>query len=180
MSRATPSQTVGPFFRFGLEWPDGPCVVPSGSPGGIWIRGRVLDGAGEPVPDALVETWQADTRGRFECAQGFRGFGRCGTDAAGRFGIFTIKPGRVPVSSEPGAPLQAPHLAVTVLARGLLNRVVTRIYFADEVAANAEDPVLESMPDPARRGTLVAAPAPDGYLFDIRLRGPDETVFLVF
>jgi protocatechuate 3,4-dioxygenase alpha subunit len=188
MSRATtPSQTIGPFFAFALAWPDGHQVAPAGTPDGFWIRGRVLDGASEPVGDALVETWQADGAGRLPgdglaperdsepvvAWDGFRGFGRSATDGAGRYGVFTVKPGRVRDAS--GA-WQAPHLAVTVLARGLLQRVVTRLYFADEDAANAEDPVLRALTDD-RRATLLAARDADGYTFDIRLQGDRETVF---
>jgi protocatechuate 3,4-dioxygenase alpha subunit len=165
----TPSQTVGPFFSFGLGWEDGPFVVPPGTAGALWIRGQVLDGAGAPVPDALIETWQHD-----EARVDFRGFGRSGTDALGWYGIFTVKPGLV---ADREGRLQAPHLAVTVLARGLLNRVVTRIYFADEPSANARDPVLGSLPDPARAPTLMAIPEGDGYRFDIHLQGGHETVF---
>jgi protocatechuate 3,4-dioxygenase alpha subunit len=182
MTPSTPSQTVGPFFSLGLGWAHGARVVAEGSPGGVRIRGRVLDGAGDPVPDALIETWQPDADGRFD-GERFRGFGRCATDARGFFEIHTRKPGRVPWSSAPDAPLQAPHLAVSVLARGLLNRVVTRIYFGDEAAANAEDPILRSLPEPERRHTLIAGVAREahgGYSFDVRLQGPDETVFFVF
>jgi protocatechuate 3,4-dioxygenase alpha subunit len=174
----TPSQTVGPFFALGLTWPDGPYVVPPETPGAIWLRGRVTDGAGEPVPDALVETWQADPAGRFDhpddprgATPGFRGFGRCGTDPAGRYGIHTLKPGPVPA---PGG-LLAPHVAVSVFARGLLRRLVTRVYFPDE-AANETDPVLASVPAPSR-ASLIALPRPDGYEFDIRLQGDGETPF---
>ena len=176
----TPSQTVGPFFAMALPWPDGPLVVAEGTPGALWVRGRVLDGAGEPVPDALVETWQADPAGRFDhpddprgAAGGFRGFGRCPTDADGRYGILTLKPGPVP---GPDGSTQAPHLDVSVFARGLLNRVVTRVYFADEAAANAADPVLAGLPD-ADRATLLAEPSADGYRFDVRLQGDRATVF---
>ena len=182
---STPSQTVGPFLALGLPWPDGPQVVPPGTPGAFWISGRLLDGAGQPVPDGLVETWQADPAGRFNhpddprgavspAIPGFRGFGRCPTDRDGRWRIHTVKPGVLP---GPGATTQAPHLDVSVLARGLLHRVVTRIYFADEPTANAADPVLTSLAEPADRATLLAAPTPDGYRFDIRLQGAGETVF---
>jgi protocatechuate 3,4-dioxygenase alpha subunit len=159
----TPSQTVGPFFSIGLTWPDGPYAVPEGAEGSFWIRGRVLDGDGDGVPD--------DPRG----ARGdFRGFARSSTDADGRFGVLTVKPGAVP---GPAGTTQAPHLAVSVFARGLLNRVVTRIYFADEPELNATDPVLQSVPAD-RRGRLMAEPAPDGgYRFDVVLQGADETVF---
>ena len=146
----TPSQTVGPFLALGLPWPDGPFVVPEGSAGAITIAGRVLDGAGDPVPDALVETWQAAPDGTFAhpddprgagpaWSHGFRGFGRSATDLAGRYRIITVKPGPVPL---PDGRLQAPHLDVSVFARGLLERVVTRIYFPDEQDANDSDPVL--------------------------------------
>jgi protocatechuate 3,4-dioxygenase alpha subunit len=175
----TPSQTVGPFFVIGLHWPDGPYAVPLGTPGAFWLRGRVLDGAGEPVPDALVETWQADSRGRFAHPGAPCCFGRCPTDELGRWGVHTVRPGRVPGAD---GRLQAPHLDLSVFARGLLDRVVTRVYLPDE-PANDSDPVLASV-DPARRGTLVAAPAPApaldgaaGYTFDIHLQGPAETVF---
>jgi protocatechuate 3,4-dioxygenase alpha subunit len=165
--QTTPSQTVGPYFSIGLPWPDGPEVVPDGAEGAVWLRGRVLDGERDPIPDALIETWQADPDGRYE-TPGFRGFGRCPTDAGGNWAIRTVKPG--------AAAGQAPHIAVSVFARGLLHRVVTRIYFADEDEANAADPVLAGL-DEAARATLVAAREEDGYRFDVRLQGPDETTF---
>ena len=177
----TPSQTVGPYFAIALPWPDGQFSTAEGTPGAIWIRGRVLDGAGDPVPDALVETWQADPNGRFEHAlgrhprlTGFRGFGRCPTDAEGRYAILTLKPGSI--EDPPGGGSQAPHVDVSVFARGLLTRVVTRCYFGDEPDANAADPVLATV-DPAARATLVAEPVEAGYRFYIRLQGDRETVF---
>jgi protocatechuate 3,4-dioxygenase alpha subunit len=180
---ATPSQTIGPFFAVGLCWPDGPDVVPEGTPGALWIGGRVLDGAGDPVADALVETWQADPDGRFAHpddprgpgGSGFRGFGRCPTNAQGRWAIRTVKPGPLPV---PDGGAEAPHLDVSVFARGLLHRLVTRIYLPDEPEANAADPLLASIRDPAVRGRLVAAAGGDGLRFDIRLQGEQETPFL--
>jgi protocatechuate 3,4-dioxygenase, alpha subunit len=165
--QTTPSQTVGPYFSIGLPWPDGPEVVPEGTEGAIRLRGRVLDGEGAPIPDALIETWQADPDGRYE-TPGFRGFGRSPTDPDGNWAIRTVKPGAT------GG--QAPHIAVAVFARGLLQHVFTRIYFADEAAANAADPVLAGL-DEAGRATLVAVREEDGYRFDVRLQGPDETVF---
>jgi protocatechuate 3,4-dioxygenase alpha subunit len=182
--RSTPAQTVGPFLHIALSWDGGQYVVPAGTPGGLWLRGRVLDGAGEPVGDALVETWQADPDGRFDhpddprgaakpAVEGFTGFGRCPTEADGGYAIFTVQPGPLPT---PDGGTEAPHLDVTVLARGLLHRVVTRVYFPDETAANDADPVLSSV-DPARRATLVATAGPDGLHHDIRLQGDDETVF---
>ncbi|SFP72673.1 protocatechuate 3,4-dioxygenase alpha subunit [Amycolatopsis arida] len=177
---STPSQTVGPYLSLGLPWPDGPTVVPEGTPGAVWIRGTVLDGAGQPVPDALVETWQADPDGRFDHPDdprgrvpGFRGFGRCPTSPDGDYGILTLPPGPVPA---PGGGTQAPHIDVSVLGRGLLHRVVTRIYFPDNAEANAADPVLRAVPA-ERRDTLVAARTADGYRFDVRLQGERETVF---
>jgi protocatechuate 3,4-dioxygenase, alpha subunit len=169
----TPSQTVGPFFSIGLPWPLGPYVVPEDSPGAIRITGCVYDGAGEPVTDSLLETWQADPDGRFGVA-GFRGFGRAGREAGdGTFEFITVKPGRVP---GPDGMLQAPHIDVSVFARGMLQRCVTRIYFADEQQANDRDPVLATVPS-ERRATLLAVPQPGGYRFDIHLQGPGETVF---
>ena len=177
----TPSQTVGPYLALGLSWEDGPEVVPDGTPASIWIRGHLLDGNGTPVPDGLVETWQADENGRFAHPEArtrgetsFRGFGRCPTDTEGRFAIRTVKPGTIP---GPDGGLQAPHIDVSVFARGILTRLVTRIYFADEAEANEADPALRSVPDAMRRRTLLASRAGDGYEWDIHLQGPDETVF---
>ena len=173
----TPSQTAGPFLSIGLRWSDGPHVVPPGTPAGVRLRGRVLDAAGEPVLDALVETWQADGQGRFAGRRptgAFRGFGRSET-LDGEYAVLTVKPG--PVTDAEGR-LQAPHLAVSVFARGLLDRVVTRIYFADEPAANAADGLLAALPDDAARATITARPEPGGYRLDLVLQGSDETVFL--
>jgi protocatechuate 3,4-dioxygenase, alpha subunit len=166
----TPSQTVGPFFSIGLPWPDGPHAAPPGTPGLIRIGGRMLDGEGAPVPDGMVETWQSDP----PAVDGFRGLARSQTDPEGHWAVHTVKPGRVP---GPGGTPQAPHLAVSVFARGLLIRLVTRIYFGDEAQANAADPVLASLPDDAARATLLAAPAGGGYELDIHLQGERETVF---
>jgi protocatechuate 3,4-dioxygenase, alpha subunit len=166
-SPGTPSQTVGPYLAIGLTWEQGPHVVAADAPGAVWIRGEIRDGSGKVVHDALVETWQADGEGRFH-PPGFRGLGRCPTADDGRYAIRTVKPGVVAD--------QAPHIDVSVFARGLLHRVVTRIYFADEPAANAADPVLARVPA-GRRDTLIAERTEDGYRFDIILQGPDETVF---
>jgi protocatechuate 3,4-dioxygenase alpha subunit len=155
----TPSQTVGPYFAIGLlDRPANELV-----PDGIRITGRVLDGAGEPVPDAMVEIWQADEDGRY---QPDFGWGRSGCDAEGRFSFVTRKPGRVQG--------QAPHLSVLVFARGLLKPVFTRMYFPDEEEANAEDSVLSAV---EAASTLVALEAGDGLEFDIRLQGDGQTVF---
>jgi protocatechuate 3,4-dioxygenase, alpha subunit len=180
---ATPSQTVGPFFAIGLPWDGGPLVVPADTPGAIRIAGTVYDGGGQPVRDSLIETWQADSDGLFADLHGhggrsripgFRGFARSGAeDGDGSFEVVTVKPGRV---AWPGGGEQAPHIDVSVFARGMLHRCVTRIYFADEPDANARDPVLQTVP-PGRRATLLAQPVDGGYRFDVRLQGPDETVF---
>jgi protocatechuate 3,4-dioxygenase, alpha subunit len=166
----TPSQTIGPFFAVGLIWPDGPEVVPADTPGAVRIGGRVLDGAGNPVADALVETWQADPDGRFAA-----GFGRCATDGEGRWAVRTVKPGPLPA---PDGGIEAPHLAVSLFARGLLHRLVTRIYFPDEAEANAADPLLASIKESQVRARLIAAADGDGLRFDIRLQGDQETPFL--
>jgi protocatechuate 3,4-dioxygenase, alpha subunit len=180
-SGATPSQTVGPFFHVGLVIPDAWLLVSDEHPGAVRIEGVVRDGANERVPDALIEIWQAGGDGRFppgdsrgvERDFGFTGFGRCATDDDGRFRFVTVKPGSV---REPNGGKHAPHIDVSVFARGLLKRLVTRIYFPDESAANASDPVLGEVP-PERRNTLIAS-SDDGVLrFDIKLRGDGETVF---
>ena len=186
MAGLTPSQTVGPFFAMRLPWPDGPFVVPEGTPGAITIVGRMYDGDGNTIPDGLVETWQAGPDGRFAHPDdprgaapggysGFRGFGRSQTAPDGSYRIVTLKPGPLPA---PDGGIEAPHLDVSVFARGLLDRVVTRLYFPDEPTANAADPVLSSITEPGRRATLIAVPEPEGHLrFDIWLQGEHETVF---
>ena len=158
----TPAQTVGPYFSIGLPWDDGPTVVPDGD---VWIRGVILDGEREPIPDALVETWQADPSGAYG-TEGFRGFGRAPTNERGEYAIRTVKPGAIGE--------QAPHIAVALFARGLLHWVMTRIYFPED--AHEADPVLRGLSE-AQRKTLIAVREEDGYRFDVRLQGPDETVF---
>jgi protocatechuate 3,4-dioxygenase alpha subunit len=166
MADATPSQTVGPFFWFGLC--TRPCseLVQPGTAGAVRISGQVRDGAGEPVPDAMVEVWQADETGTYRPDFGW---GRCGTDADGRYSFLTVKPG--PVEG------QAPHVVVQVFARGLLRQVLTRLYFPDEAEANAADPVLRAIADPALRATLVAEADGDGLRFDVHLQGERQTAF---
>jgi protocatechuate 3,4-dioxygenase alpha subunit len=180
----TPSATVGPYLSIGLTWADGPYAVAEGTEGAIWLRGRVLDGNGDIVPDAMIETWQADPDGGFDHPDapegrrrfpGFRGLGRSHTvEPPGEYGVLTLKPGRVP---DGNGGFQAPHVDVSLFARGLLDRVVTRIYFGDEAEANAEDDVLQSLPDDRSRATLIAQPTADGYVLDFHLQGEDETVF---
>ncbi len=179
-----PAQTVGPYLSIGLMRDlITPNVVDPGDPRAIRIHGTLRDAAGEPVPDGMIEIWQANAAGRYNhpaddrddvaLEEGFLGFGRSGTVDAGRFEFVTVKPGRVPW---PGGGLQAPHLEVGVFARGLLKRAVTRMYFPDEVEANAADPVLSNL-DETARATLVAV-AEDGDLrFDIRLQGAGHTTF---
>lgn len=187
-SHLTSSQTVGPFFAPALLREDARrniLVQPETVGGRIRIQGRVLDGDGIAVPDALIEIWQANAHGRFNhpadagTAQldlSFIGFGRSGTDEDGLYWFETIKPGPVPFDEKRA---QAPHISVTVFARGLLNHLITRLYFADE-PTNALDPILNYVPE-QRRATLLAQRLPDStaviYRFDIVLQGANETVF---
>jgi protocatechuate 3,4-dioxygenase alpha subunit len=156
----TPSQTIGPFFRFGLDWMDAADLVHPSTAGARQLRGRVFDGEGIEVPDAVIEIWQPPR------------FGRCLTDTDGSY-RFTVA---APEIRDDG---QAPHLSVSLFARGLLDRLVTRVYFPDFGDANAADPVLAAVP-PDRRDTLVAVAEPGCLRFDAHLQGPRETVFFVF
>ncbi|MDP9260287.1 MAG: protocatechuate 3,4-dioxygenase subunit alpha [Actinomycetota bacterium] len=166
----TPSQTVGPFFEFGLVTKT--MLVEANAPGAIRVEGRVLDGAGEPVSDGLVEIWQADADGRYE---GSFGWGRCQTDLEGGYAFTTVKPGAV---REPDGTVQAPHVTVLCFARGLLKPVLTRLYFSDEADANAADPLFGAIGDDGDRATLVATETgPATYRFDIQLQGDGQTVF---
>ena len=183
----TPSQTIGPFFKPSLvRSPDETLTRPETRGERIVIVGRVLDGDGAPVDDAMVEIWQANADGRYDHPDDlqeklidpyFQGFGRAATDKHGSFRFDTIKPGP---ASGLGNALQAPHINVSLFARGLLKRLVTRIYFPDE-SLNARDAILNAVPS-ARRSTLIArveskAPQPI-FRFDIALQGENETVFL--
>jgi protocatechuate 3,4-dioxygenase, alpha subunit len=163
MPGATPSQTVGPFFSFGLCLRDEHHLVARDHPAAVRIEGRVLDGAGEPVIDAMVEIWQRDERG--ERPDGF-GFGRCGTDAEGRYGFVAVKPGG----------RGAPYVSVLVFARGLLKPVHTRMYFPGE-PANAADPLLAAL-GPAERQALTGVAEGGRIRFDIHLQGHHETPFI--
>jgi protocatechuate 3,4-dioxygenase alpha subunit len=187
----TPSQTAGPYFAFALT-PGAAYAYPAlvgndlatpdavGAP--IAIVGRLLDGKGKPVPDGFLELWQADGAGRYAGQDkgqnsAFKGFGRAATDSEGTYRFRTVKPGPV---EAPGGGMQAPHIDVAIFARGILRRVFTRVYFADE-PANDTDAILTLVPA-ERRGTLIARPdgVADGiprYVFDIRLQGEEETVF---
>jgi protocatechuate 3,4-dioxygenase, alpha subunit len=184
---ATGNQTVGPYLHIGMTWLTTVNVAGKGARGErVTIRGRLLDGAGKPVNDGLIEIWQANSHGKYAhpgdkqrkpLHKGFRGFGRCPTDARGAFRFTTIKPGRVP---GPHGTLQAPHLVVSVFMRGLLKHLATRMYFPDE-PANLEDPVLKLVPA-ARRATLIARRKGNkgGLEWNIRLQGKGETVFFDF
>lgn len=190
--KQTPSQTVGPYFAYGLSAPQygyeftaiASDEVANDLASGARIRviGRVLDGAGEPINDAMVEIWQADSEGRYAhpadgraSNQDFRGFGRCGTgtDLENRFTFRTVKPGSVDG-------IQAPHINIILFMRGMLIHAYTRLYFSDEAEANGRDPVLNGVPADRRR-TLIAqreeTPAATIYRFDIHMQGDDETVF---
>jgi protocatechuate 3,4-dioxygenase alpha subunit len=172
MLPATPSQTVGPFFSFGLCERDGANeLVPRGTEGALEIAGSVLDGAGVGVPDAMVEIWQADRDGTY---RGDFGWARSGTTEAGEYSFVTIRPGRVP--AEEGA-VHAPHVTLLVFARGLLKPVHTRMYFPDEVEANERDPLLAALAE-ADRAALVAGESALGRLrYDVRLQGERQTPF---
>lgn len=200
MSEITPSQTVGPFFAYGLT-PKGRCdwdpngsyawkntvesnlVTPDASGTRIRIEGIVYDGDNLPINDCMIEIWQADSQGRYASPRAgaasntqFKGFGRSATDKAGVFAFDTIKPGQV---AGPGGKPQAPHIVVCIFSRGMIRQVYTRLYFDDE-PANASDPILSMVPAD-RRGTLIAhkqaGTDPALYRFDVRVQGGDETVF---
>lgn len=184
----TPAQTAGPYLRLGLSHPGMAEAVRPDAPGAVRVGGVLLDGAGEPVPDGVVETWQADPSGAFHhpddprgpapVRDGFTGFARCLTEAGGHWSVVTVKPGPLPA---PDGSCEAPHLDVSVFARGMLGRVVTRIYFPEDAdlegpGGHRGDPVLVRVPA-GRRATLVATAVEGGYRFDIRLQGEGETVF---
>lgn len=175
--RVTPGQTIGPFFGQALPYPGDNELVPSTRAGAIRLHGLVLDGDGSPTPDALVEIWQADATGTVSTASGslardgwtFTGWGRCATDPEGRYSFSTVLPG----PTEEG---RAPFFALAIFARGLLDRLLTRIYLPAH-SANDGDPLLSSLAA-RERATLVASSDPQGLRFDIHLQGERETVFL--
>jgi protocatechuate 3,4-dioxygenase alpha subunit len=184
----TASQTVGPFFAVGLDRLELADLTQGGKAKGetIVIEGEVRDGDGEGVPDAMLELWQANAAGKYDHPEDrqekprdphFTGFGRAFTDKSGRYRFTTVRPGAVPGR---GNTLQAPHILMTVFARGLLKHLVTRVYFADLAAANGADPVLGKIEDGAARRSLLAAPVPGAasrYRFDVVLQGERETAF---
>lgn len=173
----TPGQTIGPFFGYALPYPGGSHLVSPAHPRAVRLHGTVRDGNGDPVPDALLEIWQPDELGRVVKRAGslsrdgytFTGWGRASSNAVGQYSFTTIPPG----SCHPGG---APFIAMAVFARGLLNRLFTRVYLSDG-ATHASDPLLESVASD-RRGTLIAARDVDGFRFDLVLQGDGETVFL--
>lgn len=163
----TPSQTVGPYLHIAMGRDGEDRAVPDGDPDAIALSGIVSDGAGDPVSDAVVEVWHVDAD---PAGRPHRGcWARCATDADGRYVIHTRLP-------DPRGDGEAPHLTLSIFARGLLDRVVTRVYMPWEERANATDPVF-SLVDEDRRATLVATGERPDLSFDIRLQGPDETVF---
>ncbi len=176
----TPGQTVGPFYGYALPYPGDNELVRPGHPDAIRLHGTVYDGAGNPVPDALLEIWQAGPDGQVPQAEGslrrdgwtFTGFGRTAVDDNGHYSFTTVRPG----ATEAGS---APFVAMTIFARGLLNRLFTRIYLPGDEAALAADRLLGTVAED-RRSTLVATRDEDGYRFDVRLQGEGETVFLQF
>ncbi len=179
----TAAQTVGPFVSIGFEKASVPAVAPVGVAGQrVVITGKIFDGDGVPVTDAVIETWQANSYGKYAhpddtqeklLEENFKGFGRVLADAQGGFRLTTVKPGKV---AGPDGQEQAPHITVVIFMRGLLKHLMTRIYFPDE-AANADDPVLNLIPS-ARRATLIAAKAAEGALqWNVYLQGANETVF---
>jgi protocatechuate 3,4-dioxygenase, alpha subunit len=166
----TPGQTVGPFFGFALPWDGGEDLVPSSHPDAIHLHGHVYDGAGDPVPDALLEIWQVDAAGQVPQAEGslhrdgwtFTGFGRAATDGGGHYTFTTLRPA-------------TGFISMTVLARGLLDRLFTRVY----LPSHADAAFLQGVPED-RRSTLVARGGDDDLVFDLHLQGEQETVFLDF
>jgi protocatechuate 3,4-dioxygenase alpha subunit len=182
----TPGQTVGPFYGYALPYEKDRELLAPGSPGSIRLQGTVYDGAGHPIPDAILEIWQPDSDGKVVHRTGslvrdgytFTGFGRSAVGNTGVYTFTTVNPGSTePV---PGKPAAAPFISVAVFARGLMNRLFTRVYLPENEEALAGDPLLSSL-DPERRSTLIARRDADGGLiWDIRLQGEGETVFLDF
>jgi protocatechuate 3,4-dioxygenase alpha subunit len=183
--QATTSQTVGPYFKIGLQWLNRDNLAGEGVSGErVTIQGRVIDGDGVPVPDAILEIWQANAHGKYNHPEdtqdkplepAFKGYGRIPVSRQGAFRFTTIKPGPIP---GPNGKEQAPHLLISVFMRGLLKRLVTRMYFPDDTS-NAGDPIL-NLVEPARRCTLIAkraAGGPGTLDWNVVLQGPDETVF---
>lgn len=177
----TPGQTIGPFYHFGLPFDGGAELVPAGSPGSVRLHGTVTDGDGVGIQDAMLEIWQADADGRIRQLEGalsgdagqFTGWGRTSTWRDGAYAFTTVEPGAAPEGG-------ARFIAMVVFARGLLNRLFTRVYLPEDTDALAADPLLSGLDDD-RRSTLIATREADGSLrFDVRLQGERETVFLQY
>ena len=176
----TPGQTIGPFYGYALPYDHDSELVPPGRADAIQLHGTVTDGAGQPIPDALLELWQADADGQVVRRPGslkrdgwtFTGWGRAAVDDAGHYSFTTLRPG----ATEPG---KAPFFLITVFGRGVTHRLFTRAYLPEDEEALANDPLLASL-DAERRETCIAAAEPTGYRFDIRLQGEGETVFLTY
>lgn len=177
----TPAQTVGPFYGYALPYPDVPHLIHPSRPGAVRLHGTVTDGAGAHIPDALLEIWQPDAEGTIPQETGslvrdgytFTGWGRAAVDNVGHYTFTTLNPG-------PTAPDKAPFILMTVFARGLMDRLYTRIYLPEDTEALANDPLLSSLQEPERR-TLIAERETDGSLrFDICLQGEDQTAFLTY
>ncbi len=174
----TPSQTVGPYWHIGLLWEDGPDVVSPSEADRITVAITVIDGSGQPVTDAMVETWQADHEGRFPTIPNggpggpttrFRGFARSGADGTGTARIHTVKPSALPAES---GRIEAPHLDVSIFARGMLDRLVTRMYFPEDTAAHTSDPVLSMLAE-HDRPKLIATRVDDGYSWTVHVQDTD-------
>lgn len=176
----TPSQTVGPYWHIGLPWEDGPHAAPADAPGLISLAITVFDGARAPIADVMIETWQADAAGRFNhpddprgavgpTPPGFRGFARAGGDESGTAVVHTVKPGTLPTESDAR---EAPHVNVSVFARGMLDRLVTRLYFPEDSGAHGGDPVLGSLSE-AERAKLIATKVDGGYAWTVHLQDSD-------
>lgn len=181
----TPAQTVGPFFGYALPYDDGEALVPRSHPDAVRLHGTVYDGDGVPVPDALVEIWQADVTGRIPTEPGslhrdgytFTGWGRTPVDATGHYSFTTVEPG---ASGGARSRVSAPYVLVTIFARGLMDRLFTRAYLPAPAEVLSADPLLSTVEE-HRRGTLLAVRDDDGGLrFDIHLQGDRETVFLTY
>lgn len=178
---ATPGQTVGPFYGYALPFSKDNELVHPGAKGAIRVQGTVRDGAGEVIPDALLEIWQADEDGSIPQQTGslvrdsytFTGWGRAAVDNVGNYTFTTVNPG----PTEEGS---APFISVVIFARGLLNKLHTRMYLPDDEAALAKDPLLSSLPEDRRRTLIAAREADGGLRWDIKLQGEDETVFLAY
>ncbi|GAA1350452.1 protocatechuate 3,4-dioxygenase subunit alpha [Arthrobacter koreensis] len=178
---ATPGQTIGPFYGYALPFEKGGELLAPGLPGAIRLQGTVRDGAGDPIPDALLEIWQADAEGNIPQKTGslvrdgytFTGWGRVPVDNAGNYTFTTVNPG----PTEEGS---APFISVVIFARGLLNKLHTRMYLPEDQDALAADALLSSLPEDRRRTLIATREADGGLRWDIKLQGEDETVFLAY